>query len=373
MARLPAGVTRRKDGLLQKQFMVEGVPKRQTIYGRTVKELQEKETLKRKELAEGLYSPNKKITLNQLFSDWVKEKEHTIKESSLMIYQKSYKIYLAPTFGRCKVKDIERRQITTFMQDVQAKHSASTANRCKSLLFTLLKYAVINEIVPRNVAEYIPAFRVNKKKARETIHRELTEQELTAFFQYCKKSMYLPVFKFMLYTGVRAGECLALQWRDVTRDVIHIQRTITKDKSARAVMGSSTKTRAGKRDIPINQQIREIINAQRTLYLATHSQANMTDLVFPAENGSMALPSSLNVTIEKTLKRMRAKGIEIDHFSSHAFRDTFASRAYRAGMPGNVLKEIMGHESYAMTMDIYSHISIDDKILAMEQLKENTI
>lgn len=66
---------------------------------------------------------------------------------------------------------------------------------------------------------------------------------------------------------------------------------------------------------------------------------------------------------------MKKDGIEIKHFSPHAFRSTFASLAVRKGMPLNVLKEIMGHTSYAMTADLYGHVYNEQKQEAMNLIK----
>lgn len=62
---------------------------------------------------------------------------------------------------------------------------------------------------------------------------------------------------------------------------------------------------------------------------------------------------------------MKRDGIHIDHFSSHSFRATFASRAARHSVPPNTLKEIMGHANIDITMDLYAHINEQDKINAM--------
>lgn len=369
MARLPAGVTRRKDGLYQKQFKVRGIEKRFTVYGHTLDELAENEERKRKEISEGLYSTNANITLNQLFDEWKAEKEKTVSIASMELYESNYRLYIRADFGKKKVRAIERRQIVQFMQKIAQKHSNKTANSCKGLIYTLLKYALQNEIVSRNIAQSIETLKVEKSTARDTIHRELTEQEINTFFEYCKKSIYRPAFLFMLNTGVRAGECLALQWCDIGTNVIHIRRTMTKGKQGQGyIVGKTTKTRAGKRDIPINGAIRAIIDSQLALYKATHNELNLNAPVFPNDGGSFSDVAKLNTTIINTLKRINKAGITFPHFSTHAFRNTFASRAYRAGMPANVLKEIMGHESYAMTMDLYSHISIDDKSTAMDNL-----
>ncbi len=287
MARLPAGVTRRKDGLYQKRFTVNG--KRYSVYGHTLNELAENEEKKRKEISEGLCATNANITLNRLFEEWKAEKEKNVKSSSLRISEINYNHYIKGEFGKKKVRAIERRQIVQFMRKVANKHSDALANRCKGLIFTLLKYALQNEIVSRNVAQDIPLIKVEKSTARDTIHRELTEQEIKTFFEYCKKSIYRPAFLFMLNTGVRAGECLALQWCDIGTNVIHIRRTMTQGKLGQGyIVGKTTKTRAGKRDIPINGAIKAILDSQLAIYNATHNEFNLKAPVFPREDGSFS-------------------------------------------------------------------------------------
>lgn len=54
--------------------------------------------------------------------------------------------------------------------------------------------------------------------------------------------------------------------------------------------------------------------------------------------------------------------------SIHALRDTFASLCARRGVPMNVLKELLGHTSYAMTADRYAQVYEDEKSESMEQL-----
>lgn len=370
MGKMPAGATKRKDGSWAYPFYVkiDGRNVRKYVYGHTSDELLEKAAKKREELSKGTYITNKQITLNQLFKEWYAEKRGTIKESSLVVYKKYYDLYIKKNLGNCKVRAMERRQIVLFMQKIAAKHSANVANTCKSLISSLLKYAELNEVVARNAAQGIPLLKVNRHVARETIHRELTKEEEQIFFQYCKNSIYFPAFQFMIKTGVRAGECLALQWRDIAANVIHIRRTITQNSNNIFVVGDSTKTKAGRRDIPINQEIRCILNSQMEIYKATHKSINLGDPIFPSERGTFSNVTILNSVIVDILKKIRSHGIPFRHFSSHAFRDTFATRAYRANMPANVLKEILGHEHFNMTMDLYAHVNMNDKIIAMNRL-----
>ena len=56
---------------------------------------------------------------------------------------------------------------------------------------------------------------------------------------------------------------------------------------------------------------------------------------------------------------------KIDDFSSHAFRDTFATKAIEAGMKPETLQYILGHADIKMTMNLYYHLTDDKKVQEM--------
>lgn len=66
------------------------------------------------------------------------------------------------------------------------------------------------------------------------------------------------------------------------------------------------------------------------------------------------------------------KGTGIEYFTPHAFRDTFATRAIEAGMNPQTLKEILGHSSYSMTMDLYAHVMENTKQKEMNLIQIKT-
>ena len=366
--RMPAGFRKRADGF-ENRFTVDNV--RYSVYGSTIRECQEKEIEKRKELAAGLYHSNDTITLNQYYDEWIAQKKLQVKPSTIFSYQTVFKNHILPALGRYRVKNIERRHVITLLNGMAARNLVGQANYVKRLIVQILKAAVADEIILRNVAANLPPLKTKKAPARETIHRELNDRELKAFFKAVKNSRYYNAFRFMLYTGVRVGECAALQWLDIDREkgVIHIRRTATRGLDGKTILGQDTKTRRSKRNIPMNESIRQIIDEQWALYCDTHSSIRINDFVFPNERGELSEPGTYGVIIQHTLKKLKEQHIFIDPFSVHAFRDTFASRAARAGIAPNTLKEILGHVSLAMTMDLYTHINELDKKEGMEKLQ----
>lgn len=367
------GVKRRSNGLLEKRFTFEG--HRYSIYGHTQKELEVNEKNKRLELAAGIYQTNKVITLDTYWKEWIERKGKTAKENTIRIYTILYK-HISPILGRCKVKEIERRQVIRLQKVVADKASISTANYCVSLLSSILKSARLDDITMRNVAENIPKIKDSEKEsARDTIHRALTGKELQVFFKYAQKSIYYNLFRFLLTTGARVGECTALQWRDVewNRDksagVIHITRTATRTVKGKATLGNSTKTLKSRRDIPINEGIKAILEGQYKRYTGIHGNiTGLNDFIFPNTFNSMADPCSVETALYALIRKINNDGETLKRFSLHAFRATFASMAAADGVPLNVLKELLGHSSYAMTADLYGHIYEDQKEKAMNGL-----
>ena len=367
MAKLATGFRKRKSGGYEYRFTYNGV--RYSVGGATTAECKKKAKEKQAQLDIGIYQTNDKITLNQYFNEWIKQKEKTVKGSTILTYRNVYRNNIAPTLGRHKIKTLERRQIVSMLNQVAEESGIGAANYARRLVVSILHSAIRDDIAVRNVAVGIPSFKATGKPARETIHRELTDQELKAFFKAVQFSRYYNALKFMLYTGVRVGECCGLQWRDVDRKngIIHIRKTVTKNIEGKLILGETPKTRTSKRDIPINKAVQEVIEEQWRLYRDTHDVLAMNDLVFPGERGQIVSNTVFNNLIVDTLSK---RGVpKIAPFSVHAFRDTFASRAIRAGIAPNTLKELLGHSSLSMTMDLYAHVNQQDKIESMEKLQ----
>ena len=367
MAKLATGFRKRKSGGYEYRFTYNGV--RYSVGGATTAECKKKAKEKQSQLDVGIYQTNDKITLNQYFDEWIKQKEMAVKESTIFTYRNVYRNNIAPTLGKHKIKTLERRQIVSMLNQVAEEKGIGAANYARRVIVSILGAAIHDDIIVRNVAAGIPSFKATGKPARETIHRELTDHELKAFFRAIQYTRHYNAFRFMLYTGVRVGECCGLQWRDVDRKngIIHIRKTVTRNSEGKWILGETPKTRTSKRDIPINKAVQEVIEEQWNLYRDTHDVLAMNDLVFPGERGQIVTSNVFNnLILEALAKKGTAK---MAPFSVHAFRDTFASRAIRAGIAPNTLKEILGHASLSMTMDLYAHVNQQDKIESMEKLQ----
>ena len=278
-------------------------------------------------------------------------------------------------FGELLIQKIERQNIVDLQSALKSccqkdektkKFNTNTINTYISLVKHILSSAVDDEIITKNVAKSVKSLTREEEEARENIHRALTEEETQAFFQAAANSWYLNHFKFMLYTGCRCGEVGALNYMDIDRKnkMIVIRRTITKNEIGGYEVGKTPKTQKGKRNIPLMDSVLEVITAQKELQILFDHSIRYSGLIFTSPEGSLLNDTCVNREIARI-----CKAAEIEKFTAHAFRDTFATRALESGMQPKTLQEILGHKNISITLDLYCHVMEKTKVSEMNNVK----
>lgn len=366
MARLGAGVRKREDGTLEKRFTIKG--KRLSVYGKTSKELQQKEQEVRRLLEAGIYKENRNITLDKYFEEWVAGKRAGIKGNTLKTYKSYYYKHISPIMGSRRIQQIERREVLALQKVASNKLSVSTCNMVINTLKIVLHDAVHDEIITKNPADGVRSIKEDGDKAADTFHRALTEEEQKAFMQEMLSDYYYEFVALLLCSGMRCGEAAALTWNDIDykENVIHITKTFSYTEDGALVIGTP-KSKAGKRDIPLTDTIKSVLARQKKKYGNILQMNNNT--IFVSIYGESVRNRAVNLSINGALNRLEQKGVHIEHFTAHALRDTFATRYIEQGGTPQTLKTILGHSSLTMTMDLYSHVLPNTKQKEMAALK----
>lgn len=371
MARLANGVRKRPDGLLEKRFVVDG--RRYSVYGINNKEIEQKERELRKTIEAGLYTKNRNITLDGYFEEWLEGKRNATKGNTLKSYKAYYYKHISPVLGSRKVQKIERREVLRLQNEVSMKLATTTSNMVIKTLKIVLNDAMKDDIIAKNPAAGIKDMKDTSVKATESYHRALTQEEQAAFMAELKTDFFYEFIALLLTTGMRQGEAAALNWSDIDykQNVIHITKTVTYDENGKIKIGDSPKSEAGQRDIPMNDTIKEILKAQKkkSAMLQSTNVIAFDDRIFSTVYGNIINSNRVNKSITTCLKALEAKGIYIEHFTAHAFRDTFATRYIEQGGNMQTLKTILGHNSISLTMDLYSHVLPNTKQKEMDSIK----
>jgi integrase len=220
-------------------------------------------------------------------------------------------------------------------------------------------------------------FRYSKDATQpRTEIRVITPEELTRFFAAAEGTKYENYFKTLILTGLRPSEALGLQVKDVKKNHLEIRRGMT-------MRGPSTlKTDNARRDIPMTDDLRRVLNDQVNRVAFTTKE----NWLFPSATkmpSMMAIRSAFESILRNTGTWKRGKrGVKLAvvtppiEITLIDFRHTFATKMAEAGMPEQTLKTIMGHSDISTTLKYYIGITesmMDSGKKLMENLLQNLL
>ena len=182
--------------------------------------------------------------------------------------------------------------------------------------------------------------------------RFLTVQEQKDFLERSKNTANYNFFAFALQTGMRVSEILALTWDDVDfeKNKICVNKTLFQDTDKKIKVGTP-KSKTSIRAVPLTEEAKKLLVAQKE----KNAKLKVISLkyknnIFLNTHGVLNTRSSLN-----TLLKAYCKKYNVDVFSMHSLRHTYATRCIEAGIRPKTLQVILGHSSITITMNLYVH------------------
>ncbi len=361
---------KRDDGRLQKSFMYNG--KRYFVYGRTNDELEENFRQKRDELESGI-ADRINPTLNDYYKRFTDNRRRKIKEATIRIQSYQFQDCACISIdsngkklGQMRMRDIKPYDVQAVQKALEESgRTTETVNNCMDHLSHVFNAAVKDETIDRNPCICIERIKRIEPPARETIHRALTEDETKRFFAAAGGCYYYNAFVVMIQTGMRVGEVGALHISDVDNfeKVIRVNKTISRDEIGGYIIGSTPKTEAGNREIPVNEMVLRCIRDQRRLNGDLFGN-RVEKTIFRSPEGALMREYSINREIKRICKIAK-----IERFTCHAFRATFATRFIeQRPQDYKILSEILGHSNTSITLDLYTHVMKEKKFIAMNDI-----
>ena len=317
------------------EFVVDGVRYRKTLGD--ISRTKAKEIYQRDRAAalEGRYeNPKKAVSprLSEFVVDYFDYYAANHRPKSTRRHRTSWGS-VGPVLGNKKLSDIKPIDIERYRRKRQQDgRSDVTINRELSFLRNLFNMAIKWDRATTN-----PVREVKFAKEDNGRIRFLTRDEEERLLAACKKPLK-PVVVTAIHTGFRVSELLSLTWSDVD-----FERRRVQVRAAYAKNGES-------RSIPMNEVLTGTLEAIRI----------SDGAVFRNRTG--APYRCIRTAFENAVKRA-----EIDDFTFHDLRHTFASRLVMAGVDLPTVKQLMGHKDIEMTLR-YSHLSDDHVQRAVDAL-----
>lgn len=359
---------KRADGYLCRTFTFNG--KRYSVYAKNAKELDKKVYEKMQALEQGK-EEHDNPSFKRFYDLWVESRQGIVTPATLRSQQCHYntisKIEInGIAFEDYRLSEIKAEDIRIIQRTLaDSGNKAQTVNDKINFLSHIFNDALKEQYIQYNPCSPVRPLKKTEKKARDTIHRALSVQETKLFFNAAENSYYLNIYKMAINTGMRVGEIGALKNSDIYDGKIHVERTITRLEDGSYTIGDYPKTESGKRTIPLNNAIIEILDNQRKLNsILDGNISDINGLIFKAPERGLLMATPIDRDIKRICKRTG-----IDHFTAHAFRATFATRAIEQNMPVKTLQELLGHSDYSLTMNLYGHCLDSSKEIAMNNIE----
>lgn len=291
------------------------------------------------------------MTFSQVYDAWRPEHERTVTASGIAGYNAAYKHFEAlksRKFRSLRTSDFQ----SVIMALEDAGKSKSTCEKAVQLVSQLSQWAIREGIATVNCAKYLTVTATQRKE-----RQAFTNEQIAAI--QASKHIAAPIALILIATGCRPNELFSVPLSDCHENYF---------------VGGS-KTEAGRNRIiavcPIG------LPAYRSLLRTAREQGDA--MLIDAYKGNRKAPNFAKRDFKELMESLGISGM-----TPYNCRHTFTTLAVKSGVKPELLQEMLGHASYATTVDNYTHLDREDiiketkkitvvsKLSAKQQRKKST-
>jgi len=300
-----------------------------------------------------------KITLGAYLKQWMTDYvESNLAPKTIEGYRVNIERHVIPSIGNITLQKLQPTHIQQFYNSklLKGRLDGKGGLSAKSVIYIhrnlreALNHAVKMQLIPRNVADLVEVPR--QKVFRASFLNENQIQNLLKAFE--ATNMYIPVL-LAVGLGLRRGEALGLQWKDIGFEdkTIAIMRSLLPSKGG--LIFHEPKTEHSHRVITASEGIiNELVKQkeEHEKYKKLLGQAyNDKDLVCCLNDGSPINPASFSHSFSSALETYK-----LPHIRFHDLRHSNATLMLKHNISAKVASERLGHSNIGITLDLYSHV-----------------
>lgn len=376
------------------------------VYGRTISECYAKMDKKASEQKAQesvllIRSKNDKTTiLSDLMYEWLFEsKTNKNKANSVDRDECTIKNQIEPyDIGNMSVEEIETKDITDHIHFLQYEYnngkgySFSTVKKTYEILDQFFSHyfqknpganpmnGVSRPIRRKEVGEITLEDADSPEEIKDLV---LSDEEIKIFKAACYEpavigkrggTKYGVALYFIMLTFLRVGEATTLTWNDVDYDrkILKVTKAVSRVKNRNKE--TNTKTKIILTKPKTKKSVREVVLTDEALealaYIKAHSNyTKPTDYIMSTNKGTMVLEQNLLSGLKGKLKSCGLnKDGKRNKFGIHYLRHTGISYYLRHGISVDVISQMAGHASTAITTQTYYHVIKSQKEEALRQM-----
>jgi len=286
-----------------------------------------------------------RITVGETALEWIGSQVQ-LKESTRAGYSGIVRTQIIPEWGRVPLGDLSHSAVQRWVSEQADRVSPATTRSYHRVLSMILKFAIRDGRLTRNVCDGIGLPRISRDRKQYLTHDLVHELAH-------KAGPDGDVVLVLAYTGLRWGELAALRVGDVDilRRRLNVNQAVA--EVGRELIYGSPKNHM-RRSVPFPEFIESSLRDR----VRDRDTAN---LVFTAPaGGALRNRNWRRRNFERAVRELIIEYPTLKPFSPHDLRHTAASLAISAGANVKAVQRMLGHKSAAMTLDVYSDLFDDD-------------
>ena len=355
---------RSKDGRWVAVLILED-GRRRAFYGATQADALAKKNEAARQLSDGLLITSDRITVAQLFERYLASVKPHVRHKTFRSYEQQAHLHIVPALGPRRIARLSSDELDRF---ISAQLKAGLSERSVGILHAIIRQALNWGMVQRpplvrfNVAQTVKAPRVPYREVQP-----FTPDEARQFVRAVRGHRLGAFFVVTLSCGLREGEALALHWSDVdTEDrELRVRYTLQRVNGDWAFL--EPKSHKSRRTIPLPEfavaALRDHRAKQAEERLRVGELWKDQGLVFTTRTGGPLSARNVLRDFQAVLSRAGMRSGTI-----HSLRHGCASLLAASGASMKEAQEILGHSSYQLTANLYTHVFEQAKRDAMDRM-----
>ena len=352
-------------------------------YGKTIKEVNEKISNKKKEQELVLTD---KTTFGEYILNWLKTKKSSVEDTTYDCYENmitsqiiNFKEY---DLANKQLHNLSPKVFQTFLDTQAKKYSRATIKKIWAIIKQCVKYGEIRNEIPANSIAFVKVPIESQVAVKEKEIPFLSKDDANKLYEVINFKCKNGVPKYhenaraiilIMYSGMRISEMTSLKWKNV--DMKHKKIKVVESSAIRKVRDDSSekkyikydktpKTKDSIRIIPLPDRAMEMLK----YFESKNPDHKPNDYVCITKNKTQMERRNVN----KTLKRMiKDSGCSVKDFSAHTLRHTYGSILLSEGVEIKKVSELLGHSDISTTYNIYIGILEEDKQSEVERVFNN--
>ena len=291
------------------------------------------------------------------FDYWIGIKKQTVRPNTVRNYSERYERNIKGVIGNKLLTDVKPIHCQKIFSDMADEgYKTTTIYQTRIALYNMFEFARENDVLIANPCKKSLKSDMGKPSdKKEALTIDVQKKFLEAVVGYSYENQY----RFVLQTGLRTGELIGLKWSDIDFEnrTMKIERTMEYRYKVGEWRVGPPKSKSGYRTIPLTDEAIRILENQRSKNKSLKLvPMEWKDIVFLCRKGTPVKNSTYDTGLFKYCDR-----VGIPRFSMHVLRHTFATRCVEGGMKPKTLQKILGHSNIGITMNLYVHITEDEK------------